>query len=63
MKILALAAAVICFVLAGLYATGNLQGGPEHVHHVKHAIVFGVLGIVALVWMRFQSGAAAPGVR
>jgi hypothetical protein len=63
MKLVALGAALVCFVLAGLYATGNLQGGPEHVHHMKHAVVFAVLGIVALVWMRFQSGASAPSAR
>jgi hypothetical protein len=63
MKIVALVAALVCFVLAALYATGNLQGGAEHVHHYKHAVVFAVLGVVALVWMRFQSGASAPTAR
>ena len=59
MKILAIAIAVVCFILAALYATGNLQiGAHEAGRHLKHAILFTVLGILALVWMRFQSGSA-----
>ncbi|GAC1306161.1 MAG: hypothetical protein NVS2B3_13380 [Vulcanimicrobiaceae bacterium] len=60
MKILAIAIAVVCFVVAALYATGTLQlGAHEAGRHVKHAILFTVLGILALVWMRFQSGQTA----
>jgi hypothetical protein len=64
MKIVALVVALICFALAVGYGSGTVQfaahtPGP----HVKHAVVFAVLGVVALVWMRFQSGASAPSAR
>ena len=61
MKPLALALAVIFFIIAILYGTGVLQygahetashpGGP----HLKHAVLFAILGVLSLVWMRFQS--------
>jgi len=62
MKIVSIALAVVFFIVAALYATGALQlgahgGGP----HIKHAILFVILGILSLVWMRFQ-GANAAGV-
>jgi hypothetical protein len=60
MKIVALVVALICFALAVGYGSGTAHTpGP----HVKHAVVFAVLGVVALVWMRFQSGASAPSAR
>ena len=57
MKGLALVLAVAFFILAVLYWTGALQiavrdpGGPHH----KHAILFAGLGILSLIWFRFQS--------
>jgi hypothetical protein len=52
MKILAIVAAVIFFVLAALYLTGH---GPGAAHHgMKHGVLFIVLGLLALLWIRFQ---------
>ena len=59
MKLLAVALAVVCFVLAVLYWTGSLQIGASHPgpHHT-HAIVLALVGVLAVVWLRVQSGAA-----
>jgi len=59
MKNLLRALAVVCFVLAVLYWMGSLQIGASHPgpHHT-HAIVFAIVGVLVLVWVRFQSGAA-----
>ena len=56
MKLLALVIAVVAFVAAVLYWTGSLQVGATHPgpHHT-HAILFAVIGVLALVWIRFQS--------
>ncbi|MBC5799767.1 MAG: hypothetical protein GIX03_15645 [Candidatus Eremiobacteraeota bacterium] len=56
MKALALVLAVVFFIIAILYATGVLQvasnhGGP----HFSHAALFAVLGVLSLIWMRFQT--------
>ncbi|MBV9104046.1 MAG: hypothetical protein JO060_10685 [Candidatus Eremiobacteraeota bacterium] len=57
MKSVALALAVVCFLIAIVYW---LPSGPLG-HHVKHGIVFAVLGVLALVWMRFaDSSRRAP---
>ncbi len=59
MKPLALILAVACFIIAVLYATGALQIGAGHPgRHISHAALFAVLGILALVWYRFQSNSA-----
>lgn len=57
MKALSLLLAVAFFVLAALYWTGAVQfavheaGGPHH----KHAVALAVLGILCLIWYRFQT--------
>jgi hypothetical protein len=50
MKILAIVLAVAFFAVAVLYWIG-IFGGP----HVKHGILFAGLGVLALIWLRFQS--------
>ena len=55
MKALALVLAIAFFVVAALYWLPNGPFG----HHLKHGILFAILGILALVWMRFQSSAPA----
>jgi hypothetical protein len=56
MKFLPIAVAVVAFVIAGLYGAGLLQlGAHTPGPHFKHAAVFAVLGVLALVWLRFQS--------
>jgi len=55
MKLFPVLIAVVCFVLAALYWTGTLQlGASEPGPHVKHAIVFIVIGLLSLAWSRFQ---------
>ncbi len=61
MKALALGLAAVCFLAAALYATGVLQlGAHESGVHIKHAVLFAILGVLALVWLRFQ-GAKTSG--
>ena len=55
MKMLPLLVAIVCFILAILYA---LPSGPFG-HHVKHAILFTILGLLALVWLRFSTRGTA----
>jgi hypothetical protein len=56
LKAIALALAVIFFVVAILYGVGILQiGTHEAGPHVKHALLFAILGALSLVWIRFQS--------
>lgn len=50
MKILAIVLAVAFFVVAVLYWVGIFGGV-----HVKHGILFAALGVLALIWLRFQS--------
>jgi hypothetical protein len=50
MRILALALAVIFFVVAVAYWAGMFGGV-----HVKHGILFAALGVLSLIWLRFQS--------
>ena len=60
MKILAIVLAVVFFVAAGMYATGNLQFGASHPgRHLTHAVAAFVLGLVSLVWLRFQANQTA----
>jgi ABC-type transport system involved in multi-copper enzyme maturation permease subunit len=62
LKALALALAVIFFIVAILYLLGILQIGASHPgRHISHAVLFAVLGVLSLIWMRFQS--AAPSTR
>jgi ABC-type transport system involved in multi-copper enzyme maturation permease subunit len=59
-KALALALAAIFFIIAFLYLFGILQIGTSHPgRHVSHFVLFAVLGILSLVWIRFQSNSAA----
>jgi hypothetical protein len=59
MKSLAIALAVV-FAIVGVVCL--LPNGPYY--HVKHAILFFVLAVLSLVWLRFQSrGASAPSAR
>jgi hypothetical protein len=58
MKGLSLLLAIAFFVIAVLYWTGTLQiaahePGPHH----KHAVLFAGLGILCLIWFRFQTAA------
>lgn len=58
MKLVAIVLAVAFFLIAALYATGVLQiGAHEAGPHLKHAVLFAILGVLSLVWMRFQSTA------
>ena len=64
MKLLSIALAAAFFVIAALYATGSLQiGTHEAGPHVKHAILFVILGVLSLLWLRFQTSSRASGLR
>jgi len=53
MKPLSLIFAVVCFVIAIAYFAGIVVQ-----HHVKHGVAFLVVGVLCLVWFRFQSASA-----
>ncbi len=60
MKPLALVLAIVFFIIAILYALGIMQFGSQHGgRHLSHAVLFVVLAVLSLVWMRFQSGTAS----
>lgn len=63
MKALAAILAVVFLILAVLAATGiaNVHShalGVDGTHHLKHTVLYVVLGILSLVWMRFQSNSS-----
>ena len=48
--------AVICFVVAALYAVGVLQiavSDPHASHHYTHTVLFAVLGVASLIGANF----------
>jgi hypothetical protein len=59
MRILALALAVVFFILGILYGAGKInfftESGAQHPHHITHLIVLWVLALLCLIWARFQS--------
>jgi hypothetical protein len=62
-KFLALALAVIFFVLGILYGLGKVnvltRSGAAHPHHVIHLVVCWIIALLALIWFRFQSASPA----
>ena len=61
MKYLALVIAIVCFAIAILYLLGVVSwfaADPTHKHHIGHFALFLVLGVLALIWLRFASRAA-----
>jgi len=57
MKVVAFLLAVVFFVVAVLYVAGLMQfGAATPGRHVKHAVLFAILGALSLVWMRFGAG-------
>ena len=59
MKVLGILLAILFFVLAILTATGAAHFAPvlglNGVHHVKHTILYAVLGVLSLLWVRFTA--------
>jgi hypothetical protein len=59
MRVVAVALAIIFFVLGILYGMGKInlftQSGAQHAHHVTHLVVLWVLALLCLIWARFQS--------
>jgi hypothetical protein len=62
MKILAIVLALFFIVLAVTAAFGLCSYVPaiglDGTHHTKHAILYAILGVLSLVWYRFQNNAA-----
>jgi len=59
MRVVALALAIVFFVLGILYGMGKInfftQSGPQHAHHITHLVILWVLALLCLIWARFQS--------
>ncbi len=57
MKALALVLAVFFFIVAILYAAGAIQFFVSHPggRHITHAVLFAAIGVLCLIWMRFQT--------
>lgn len=59
MRVVAIALAIIFFVLGILYGMGKVnfftQSGAQHAHHITHLVVLWVLALLCLIWARFQS--------
>jgi fumarate reductase subunit D len=59
MRVIAIALAVIFFIVGILYGMGKInaftQSGAEHTHHVTHLVIAWVLALLCLIWARFQS--------
>lgn len=61
MKFLAIILALGFFAIGALYWVGRVQIGAGHPgpHH-GHAVLFFVLGLLSLLWLRFQTSAQSP---
>ena len=61
-KVLGLLVAVLFFILAVLSWTGTFHStlifGHSTMHNYKHTILYAVLGVLALLWVRFQGSDA-----
>jgi hypothetical protein len=59
MRVVALALAIVFFVLGILYGMGKInfftQSGLQHTHHITHLVILWVLALLCLIWARFQS--------
>jgi hypothetical protein len=59
MRVIALALAVIFFILGILYGMGRINlftaSGGTHTHHVTHLVILWVLALLCLIWARFQT--------
>jgi hypothetical protein len=59
MRAIAVALAVVFFVLGILYGMGKInlftESGPQHAHHITHLVILWVLSLLCLIWARFQS--------
>lgn len=59
MKPIAIALAIVFFVLGILYGLGILNAfthsGVLHAHHITHLVVLWILALLCLIWARFQT--------
>ena len=63
MKALAIILAIAFFVIGLLYGMGILniltKSGEAHAHHITHLVVFWILALLCLIWLRFQTSSSA----
>ena len=64
MKPLAIVLAVMFLILAACAFTGAIHGGPrslglDGLPHAKHGVLYVILAVLSLIWLRFQSAAPA----
>jgi phosphate starvation-inducible membrane PsiE len=61
-RAIALAFALVFFVMGILYGLGRInlftESGNAHAHHITHLIVAWFLALLCLIWARFQSAPA-----
>lgn len=59
MRVIALALAVVFFVVGVLYGLGTIswftESGAAHKHHITHLVVAWFLALLCVIWARFQS--------
>lgn len=58
MRVIAVALAIVFFVLGILYGLGKInfltESGAGHTHHITHLVVSWALALLCLIWARFQ---------
>jgi hypothetical protein len=63
MRVIAIALAIVFFILGILYGLGKInfltESGAGHAHHITHLVVCWALALLCLIWARFQSAPSA----
>lgn len=63
MRVIAIALALVFFILGILYGLGKInfftESGAAHAHHITHLVVCWALALLCLIWARFQGSPSA----
>jgi hypothetical protein len=63
MKVIAIALAIVFFVLGILYGLGKInfltESGAGHQHHITHLVISWALALLCLIWARFAGSPSA----